>query len=304
MPLKLIALLLATVGSFSAQAGNPTTPTLKCDPPVIQVPADPAAGQAQYVITCGAQGGALLPALTFAGAVDTHGAPPYDVRATYVINVQGSHAKKLREVSRVDQMATGELTTSTVSLAALPSQFAAQSVWDASSGALSIEEAAGKWRVFSVSYAEVGKLRVFSAEFADVADEPSVVEAGVASTPVRNGRATAKVTLGSKYSRFAGKTGSTLPVVIGELALRDGKLELQVGETRVANQPALQGALLQLDRQPKDIARAWALAARAKFLGLDDEIRYAEQKVAAHHPDLLEEFQLAIGRIKPHSAAQ
>lgn len=304
MDLKLIALLLAAAGSFSVQAGNPTTPTLKCEPPVIQVPSDPAVGQAQYVITCGGQGNTIVPALTFSGAVDTHGTPPYDVRATYSINVQGEHAKKLWEGPRLDQTATGELTTRTVSIAALPSQFAAQSVWDATSGALSIEESAGNWRVFSVNYVEAGRLRVFSADFADVADEPSVLEAGVASTPVRNGRATAKVVLGSKYSRFAGKAGSALPVVTGEMALRDGKLELQIGETRVANQAALQGALLQLDRRPKDIVRAWALASRAKFLGLDDEIRYAEHKVAAHHPDLLEEFQLAIGRIKSHSATQ
>lgn len=304
MPLKIIALLLAAAGSVPALAGNPTQPTLKCEPPVIQVSSDPAAGHAQYLISCGGQGAAMAPTLTFAGDVDTRGTPPYDIRATYSINVQGEHARKLWEGPRVDQTATGELVTSTVSVAALPSQFAAQSVWDAGSNALSIEESAGTWRVFSVGHVEGGRIRVLSPEYAEVADEPSLSDAGVASTPVRNGRATAKVVLGSKYSRFAGKAGSALPVVVAELALRDGKLELQVGETRVTNQAALQGALLQLDRQPKDIARAWALAARAQFLGLSDEIRYAEQKVAAHHPELLEEFQLAVSRIKPHSAAQ
>lgn len=289
----LLALSLGAFSSLSAvAAGNPTTPTLLCEPPLLQVPADPAVGEAQYQVACGGHdAAALAPNVRFSGALTTRGTPPYDVRATYIINVQSAHARTLGQEPREDQEATGALSTSTQSVAALPSQFAAQSVWDATSGALSIEERAGQWRVFSVNYAET-------------ADEAGVLEAGTATSPVRNGRASAKMVLGSKYSRFAGKAGAALPVVLAELAMRDGKLELQIGETRVANQAALQGALVLLDKQPKDIARAWALGARAQFLGLDAEVRYAEQKVAAHHPDLLAEFQHAVARIKPHSAQQ
>ena len=51
-------------------------------------------------------------------------------------------------------------------------------------------------------------------------------------------------------------------------------------------------------------ARAWALASVAQFLGLDDEVRYAEQRVAAHSPQLLEEFRQNVERIKPYTLTQ
>jgi hypothetical protein len=102
------------------------------------------------------------------------------------------------------------------------------------------------------------------------------------------------------YSRFAGH-GNATPVAQADLSLRDGKLSVLVGDSRAANEQGLQGALMQLDRKPQDITRAWALASRAQFLGLDDEVRYAEQKVAAHSPQLLQEFQRDVNRIEPYS---
>lgn len=286
MSKKLLVLLLGALGaqSFPALAA----PTMRCEPPVLQVPADPAKGVAQYTVTCkGADPQVLAPSVSFSGELLAHGTPPYAVDATYLVNTQSDHARRLALVPRANQIVTGGLKASTVSAAALPAQFAAQTVWDASSGALSIETAAGVWQVYSLHQA-------------DTADEAGLVDAGTASTPVTNGRATATMVLDSRYSRFSGKSSGSLPVVKAELRLRDGKLEVRMGETRVANQAAVQGALLQLDRQPKDMTRAWALAARAQYLGLEDEVRYAEQKVAAHHPDLLEEFQISVRRIKPY----
>lgn len=290
MQKKFIALLLSALGGLQALPALAAAPqtTMQCEPPVLQVPHDPAIGATQYTVGCqGSSTKSLAPAVRFSGELLTRGSPPYDIKASYTINVQSSHAKKLNLIPRLDQVVSGALTASAVSAASLPAQFAAQTVWDASTGTLSVEESAGLWRVFSVDFATSG-------------DEPGVVEAGVASVAVKSGRAVSNVVLGANYSRFAGKSAGTLPVVKAELRLRDGKLEVQMGETRVSNQAAVQGALLSLDRQPKDITRAWALASRARFLGLDDEVRYAEQKVAAHNPNLLEEFQISVERIKPY----
>lgn len=289
MSKKLTVLILGALcaHSVAASAGQPAT--MQCDPPVLLVPANPENSVTQYTVACkGASPASFAPAVTYSGELLARGTPPYAVKATYQLNTQSAHSKKLLQPPRLDQVATGQLTSSTVSAAALPAQFAAQTVWDASSGTLSVEETAGVWRVYSVD--ATGSM-----------DEPGVLEAGVASTPVRDGRATSRIVLGGKVSRFAGKSADTLPVIHAELRLRDGKLETQIGETRVASQAAVQGALLRLDRQPKDMTRAWALAARAQYLGLEDEVRYAEQKVAAHHPELLEEFQLSVRRIQPYA---
>lgn len=265
--------------------------TMRCAPPLIAVSAGDKAS-AQYLVSCeGARTTEFAPKVVFAGELYAKGTSPYPVKATYTVNTQGDHSARMLTKPRADQIATGLLTSSTVSLAALPSQFAQQMEWDASTGTLSVEESAGTWRVFSVMHV-------------NTVDEPSVQVAGVASAPVVKGKTQTKITLGSKYSRFSGKDAARLPVVKAELRLRDGKLEVQLGETRVANQGAVQNALLNLDRQPKDLMRAWALAARAQFLGLDDEVRYAEQKVAAFHPDVLEEFQQAVSRIKPYSIVE
>lgn len=288
MSKKLLILLLGAIGasSFSASAAPLT---MQCAPPILSVPVDPANGTTRYTVAChSANPNAIGPAVTFSGELSAKGTPPYAVKAGYTINTQSEPARKLAQPGRVDQVATGQLNSSTASAATLAAQFAAQTVWDSASGALSIETSAGVWEVYSIDYS-------------DATDEPGVVDAGTASTPYRNGRATMDVVLGAQHSRFSGKSSSTLPVINAELRLRAGRLELHMGETQVANQAAVQGALMQLDRQPKDITRAWALAARAQYLGLDAETRYAYQKVAAHHPDILDEFQAAVQRIKPYS---
>lgn len=272
----------------TSKPGANTELTMRCEPPVLNVPSD-MAKPALYVVDCrGAKGNSIAPSIQFSGETLTKGTPPYAVKASYIVSAQSEHTKRLGELSRADQEMTGVLESSTVSVAALASQFAHQVEWDAASGSLSVEESAGNWHVFTLNYT-------------DAVGEPGLVDAGYASTPVMEGRALSKVVLGPKVSRFSGKSPSGLPVVKAELRLRDGKLEVQIGETRVANQDAVQGALQALDRKPNDLVRAWALASRARFLGLDDEVRYAERKVAAHHPQLLEEFQQSVDRIKPYS---
>lgn len=294
------ALLGALVGmqAFPALAdispskpGGYTDPTVRCEPPVLNVPADNAK-PALYVVNCrGAKDTSLAPSIQFSGETLAKGTPPYAVKASYVVTSQSVHGKRVGDLARVDQEVAGVLESSTISVAALASQFAQQVEWDADSGALSVEEKAGSWHVYTLNYG-------------DSATEPGLIDAGMASSPVKNGRATAKVVLGPKVSRFSGKSPSGLPVVKAELRLRDGKLEVQLGETRVANQDAVQGALLALDRKPNDLVRAWALASRARFLGLDDEVRYAERKVAAFHPQMLEEFQQSVERITPYSITE
>ena len=277
-----LAAVLGGAAAMPALAAN----ALKCAPPVVQVAADSEKGAAQYVVQCeGAGALTITPSVSFSGEVFAHGTAPYEVKASYSIDVRDAYAKKIGQEARDDQVAEGVLHASTVSIAALPSQFAAQTEWDAKSGTISIEEKPGVWRAFVIEHvADAGQ---------------SLSDAGVASVPVKNGRAVSKVVLGKDFSRFAGK-GADQPVLTAQLGLRDGKFEVLVGESRAASQKALQDALLKLDKKPSDVTRAWALASIAQFLGLDNEVRYAEQKVAAHNPQLLEEFQHGVTRIKPY----
>lgn len=257
---------------------------LKCDSPVIQVAQEASQGAAQYSISCQVADPTVVgPTVSFAGEVNAHGTPPYLVKSSYLIDMRSASDVKLGVEALDNQLAAGTLVTSTLSVAALPSQFAAQSEWDPISSVLSVEELPGQWHAYSFVLGQNGG---------------SLVDSGVASTPVKNGRATVKLTFGKTYSRLAG-AGADQAIVNGVLGLDTGKLVLLVGDSRADSSAAVQSALLQLDKRPKDIARAWSLAARAKFLGLDDEVRYAEQKVAAHNPQFLEEFQLGLRRIKP-----
>lgn len=283
--LKKTLLALATSAALTAPA---FAAGFQCDAPVLNVQAD---APAQFTVNCrGADTNTLAPVVRFAGEMPTHGTAPYKVKASFALDARPAYAQTMNLAPRADQVATGELTSTTVSLAALPAQFAAHSHWDAEGGVFSLEEKPGRWHVFSVRF--------------DQGDgSPYLVDAGYAHTSVKAGRATAQLLLGKDYSRFAGKAAGVVPQVNAELGLRDGKLEVLVGETRVAGQKNLQAALMQLDKNPKDIARAWAFAAQAKFLGLEDEVRYAAQKVAAHNPQLLEEFQLGLQRIEPYAVA-
>lgn len=280
-----MAAIIGGAAAMPALAAN----AIKCEPPVVQVPAVEK-GAAQYTIQCaGAAALTVTPAISFAGEIFANGTPPYEVKATYHIDVRDAHAKNIGQDARDDQVADGVLRASTVSVAALPSQFAAQTEWDATSGTMSIEEKPGVWRAYVIGH---------------VANAGQVIsDAGVAATPVKNGRATAKVLLGKSFSRFAGK-GADQPILVAQLGLRDGKFEVLLGESRAASQQAVQDALLKLDKKPTDVTRAWALASVAQYLGLTDEVRYAEQKVAAHNPQLLDEFQHNVKRITPYVLPQ
>lgn len=285
---SVVALAAVFVGAASVPAL--AAPAIQCEPPVIQV--SPQAGQpsAQFTIACkGANALTVMPAVTFTGEVFTYATPPHEVKASYHLSVQDASGKKVGQDARDDQVALGTLQTATVSIAALPSQFAHLTEWDAKSGTISFQEKPGVWRAFVVTpSAEAGA---------------SVSEAGTASTPVRNGQAVTPVEFGKLVSRFAGKKAD-LPVVPVQLGLRDGKFEVLMGETRAAATKSVQDALLMLDKAPTDIARAWRLAAVAQYLGLKDELRYAEKKVAAHHPQWLEEFQHSVQTIKPFALNQ
>lgn len=280
---KTLVSMLAVLSGLAALPAS--AHTLECAPPVLQVPA--GGGTAHYNINCVGVGyRTLTPMLNFAGEMYANGTPPYRVSPTYTIDIRNLAERKLNDELRVDQVMSGTLQASTVSLASLPTELSNRISWDSKSGAMSVEEKPGRWHVFTIRLGEE-------------AGEASLVDAGFSSVPVKDGRASVKLVFDKNYSRFAGK-GDTLPVINAEVGLQDGKLELLVGESRVASQAGVQGALLMLDRKPKDIARAWALASRAKFLGLQSEVRYAEQKVAAHNPQLLEEFQRGLARIQPY----
>lgn len=289
-----IMLAAAGVASF-AQAAN-----VVCDPPVVTVSSTTESSVSRYTVECTA--GAFLtvtPKITFRGTLDAKGTTPYAVKARYTVDVRDDLGRKLNEAPRADQLLQGALVSATESVAGLGNQFAQQTHWDPA-GVLSVEEGSGKWRIFSVTGEQRSDGVTSSGDEAVVLDV-GATDAGIAHSPFKGGRAVFRVVLGDKFSRFSDRAGASLPIVNASLGLREGKLEMLVGASRVANHQGVQNALLRLDRQPKDIARAWNLAARAQFLGLEDEVRYAEQKVAAHHPELLSEFQQAVKRITPFS---
>lgn len=280
---SVVALAAVIVGAAAAPAL--AAPALQCEAPVIQVSSQSGPPTAQFSIACqGADALTVMPAVTFTGEMVSYATPPHLVNATYHLSVQDAHGKKVGQDAREDQVALGTLQAATMSIAALPSQFAHLTEWDAHSGTISIQEKPGVWRAFVITpTADAGT---------------SVSEAGTAATPVKNGTASAAVEFGKSVSRFAGKKVH-VPVLAVQLGLRDGKFEVLVGETRAAATKSVQDALLLLDKAPTDIARAWRLAAIAQFLGLSEELRYAEKQVAAHHPQWLEEFQYSVKTIKP-----
>lgn len=302
---SLLALLAVAGGaaSFSAVAASDNA---RCSPPAIK--ASPAKNSSQFHVNC--ETGSFMsvkPTVTFTGTV---GAPSnyaaedgvdviagksnYNVMAKYIIDVRDDHSRKLGTQPRADQELSGHLKATTQSLAGLGGQFSLQTVWD-DAGVLSVEERDGKWRVYSLQGSEVTDRVSASAKLVEV----GIMDAGVADTAFTGGRATLNVDLGDKVSRFAAKEVEDKPTVTVALGLVEGKLAALEGATVVANHEEVQNALLRLDRGPKDMSRAWGLAARAQMLGLGDEVAYAEKKVAAHNPQLLEEFQKDVRRILP-----
>jgi hypothetical protein len=284
---SLAAVLLALGGLTAATAH--AADALKCDPPVLRADSATAA-TTRYSIHCaGAQHASVSPRVSFRGEIPAKSTPPYLIHADYAIDIRGDGALELGSTPREDQLASGTLIASTVSLVDLPEQLSARTVWDAASGVLSLEDTPGHWRLY--------RLSVFDDQDEK---EQSLRDMGAASAPMTDGHTTMTIIFGKYYSRFAGRVAE-LPVIQAVLGNADDKAKVAVGESRIANEKAVQGALSQLDRAPSDITRAWALASRAQFLGLDDEVRYAEQKVAAFHPDLLDEFQRNVARIEPYT---
>ena len=295
---KTLIALLAIAGGASSISAMAAASNASCVPPVTKIMIVETSEEFESHFTVDCQVMEFLtvtPQVKFTGALIAPGTAPYLVKARYTIDVRDAHARKLDTLPRADQEISGNITSATDSVAGLGGQFAAQTVWD-TAGVLSVEESKDHWRVFSLQGSET-KDRVDGG--ASLLVEVGVVDAGMAHTAFKNGRATVKVDLGEKVSRFAEKSVEDQPSITAAMGLRAGKLELLQGATRVANHESVQNALLRLDRAPQDMARAWNLAARAQILGLNAEVRYAERKVAANNPQLFEEFQQNVRRIQP-----
>lgn len=292
---KTLAAVLATlcaVAAVPAQAAPAGKAT--CEPTAIKVSSS-SKDVSQYSVTC--KVGSFLgvtPQVEFTGTIPAGVKAPYPVKAHYTVDVRDNHTRKLGKLHRQDQAVSSTLTSATDSIAGLGAQFAHQMAWDPS-GVLSVEEAKGKWRVFSLQGAKTTDRADGTAGLVEL----GVLDAGLADTAFENGRAIAKIVLDDKLSRFAAKAVEDVPDIQAALGLKEGKLVMLEGATRVVNHEDVQNALLRLDRAPADMSRAWALAARAQLLGLSDEVRYAEQKVATHNPQLLSEFQEHVQRLAP-----
>lgn len=278
--IKLLAALLCT-----ACASAYAAPTMQCQPPSLTHYSDDGVARIGYATECkSAARNIKAPTVRFTGDLNSDAGAPYKIQADYEISVLSDHATRLSSDPLAGQVVRGGLRASAASPATLPAQLVSQMTWDDQSGVLSINEVPGRWHAFAVLSGEDGLVQL--------------IDAGYASEAVQHGKARLKVSLGTTQSRFAGKTPVTLTA---QLQLREGRLELLMGETQASAQFEVQNALLNLDKGPKDLTRAWALAARAQYLGLDAEVQYAVKKVAAHNPQFLLEFQKAVEGIKPFS---
>lgn len=280
MKRSLITFSLLSLVSLPALAGNTA---FFCEQPVLE-PTQPAtAPVTQFVLECAsADALALAPSVRFAGELSTRGEPPYLVKGQYTVATDGLRLEVTEPTGQQATIAVGELAMASASLADLSAEVAQRIVWDGNHRVLSVESLPGQWQAFSVSFDEAG--------------QPQLVRAGLVSAPVVDGISYKMVPLNQEVSRFS-REG--LAPVIAYVGLADGVLNMQVDESREANAALLAEALRALDRQPKDISRAWAAASLARFLGEAGKVRYVEQKVAAAHPELLDEFQADLARITP-----
>lgn len=266
--------------------------TLRCADAVLNVPTPQAAGDTQYTVRClSADEGAMAPTLVFSGELRAKGGAPYSVAATYGVDARQAYAKAL-DMPKPNAHFAGTLSSEVSSVKNLSALFEDKSHWDPKSATLSVEERAGLWRVVSV-------------RFDAASGDPYVVEAGLSSVPVADGQGKADLIFSRAYSRFAAKDHERMPQVKALLFVgENGKLALEVEATRALNAEALSARIKHMDANPADVTRAWAVAAMARFMGFEQEAKYAAHQVAAHNPQLLDEFHADVQAIVPYVLPQ
>lgn len=281
---KVVALAgLATLSGFSMLAQAESSASLRCETPVIQVSDDAYDSRNLFSVVCkGVDQVTVAPKVTIAGQVSAVGEAPYLVNATYNIDVRSKVDQAVGEAPYNQQTLSGKMLTSTSSVSVLPVQFSKQTAWDPQNNILSVEERPGKWRAFSVNYLAIG-------------NEAVIVDSGVVSEPVVDGKSRALIAFDQTVSRFAAKNNA--PVLEAFVGVREGLLQVLIDTTKHRNKESIQDAVAHLDAKGSDMERAWALASKAKFIGASNEVRYAQQKVAASNPHLLEEFQRDLRKI-------
>jgi len=287
---RILSLAAATAAVLTiphAALADSAPSSMRCIETVLNVPSGKAPGTTQYTVRCvSADDGALAPTLVFSGDLRLKGGAPYPVHATYQVDARPAYAKAL-DLPNLNTTFAGALASDVNSVKGLSALFEGKAHWDPTSATLSVEERAGLWRAVSV-------------RFDAASGDPYVLEAGMATAPVVDGQSKADLIFSRAYSRFAAKTHDRMPRVTARLSVRDGKLGLDIEATRVLNADALTDRVTHLDANPAEISRAWAVAAMAQFMGLEEEVRYATQQVAAHNPHLLDEFHANVQAIAPY----
>ena len=258
-----------------------------------------------YVQNSDKNGGPV--SLVFKGNMPSFGGAPYSVQASYHLqlvqdNIDLLAAKRGSGLKPAEGL-EGLIESTVSSVAALPTHLQQQMRWDAKTAVLSIQERPGIWQILQLKSNSVktkdslseGESPVNAGEWAAGAWS----SAGYAHQPVEAGKTSTRILLDDSISRFSAATGQA-PSVLMVQGLRDGKLENLLGSTRVQNQEVLRDAIILLDRQPKDITRAWAVSSIAQFLGLPGEMHYAIHKVAANNPNLLKDFIADVSKIESY----
>ena len=283
--------------------------SVACTPAVLKVVGVHSLAKTHYTVQCDLQGSFSPFRVEFKGVMAQEPASPYSVNAVYSVGITPElGAYQTTTTDAAAGQITGEVVSVTSSIATLPTQFSALSHWDADSNTLSVQERPDTWRIYAFTKQDVYtgiEQTLTQGESVALADAAkpiatgtvwTISDAGYASVAISRSRAYTRYVLDEKASRFSGPP-TQAPIIKMAQGLRAGKLENLIGATRVANQEALRTALILLDRNPKDVSRAWAAGAIAKFLGLNQEVQYVELKVATHSPQLLEDFRADLAKI-------
>ena len=263
----------------------------------------------QCFVQNSAQNGGPI-SILYKGTMPVFGSTPYGVDANYHVqlvqdNLDLLALRKGAEITPGEGL--GGVSQSVVpSVAALPTHFQQQMHWDSGTKALSIQAYPGIWHIMQLQ--ESGHTSTLASGTAGLAPNESIVSAadtaqmslisaGYANKALDQGKTLTKVTFDDSISRFSAAKHQAVVVQLVQ-GLRDGKVENLLGSTRAQNQELLRESLILLDRQPKDITRAWAVASVSQFLGQQGEKYYAIQKVAANNPHLLADFENDVAKIR------
>lgn len=286
-------LALITLAGILAGASAPAMASTgyTCQAPSMEYAPSSNDGTTKFTILCQGNNingkGVVSPLVTVFGEFNAQNSAPYLIRASYSIDPRDI-TPNIEPGTPKTVLATGDISLGINSIAQLSQSLSKHFEWDPIRNLLSVKEKPHLWHAFSVDYVEIKGYAV-------------VIDAGYASSAIKNGQGEAKLVFGQEHSRFAAKNTrqAPAPYIDARVYLQQGELEVDVNKTMVINKDKVAKAVLALDKDPQNITKAWALASMARFLGMKDHVLYAEKKVASFNINNYTEFKRDVLNITP-----